>query len=94
MTRTSFIKKKAYPKEGTRVRIPGVYHITTWYGAVGHRGAWERGAIADKILCPLRKLGVLSQRTAGRPAPLSRAPCRPRGLQPAPITLNNVTSYV
>ena len=47
MTRTSFIKRirKVYPKEGTRVRIPGVYHITTWYGAVGHWGAWERGAI-------------------------------------------------
>ena len=34
--RTNFIKRKVYPKEGTRVRIPGVYHITTWYGAVGH----------------------------------------------------------
>ena len=28
-----FIKSKVYPKEGTRVRIPGMYHITTWYGA-------------------------------------------------------------
>ena len=45
-------------------------------------------------LRPFTKLGVLSQRTEGRPAPLSRAPCRPRGLQPAPITLNNVTSDV
>jgi hypothetical protein len=41
LTRTSFIKRKVYPKEGTRVRIPGVYHITTWYGAVGHWGVWE-----------------------------------------------------
>ena len=40
MRRTDFIKRKVYPKEGTRdlgyARIPGVYHITTWYGAVGH----------------------------------------------------------
>ena len=36
LTRTDFINKKVYPKEGTRVRIPGMYHITTWYGAVGH----------------------------------------------------------
>ena len=34
--RALFIKRKVYPKEGTRVRIPGMYHITTWYGAVGH----------------------------------------------------------
>ena len=40
MTRTNFIKRKVYPKEGTRVRIPGMYHITTWYGAVGHWGEW------------------------------------------------------
>ena len=40
LTRTSFIKRKVYPKEGTRVRIPGMYHITTWYGAVGHWGEW------------------------------------------------------
>ena len=36
LRRTDFIRKKVCPKEGTRVRIPGVYHITTWYGAVGH----------------------------------------------------------
>ena len=36
MIRTDFIDKKVCPKEGTRVRIPGMYHITTWYGAVGH----------------------------------------------------------
>ena len=36
LIRTDFINKKVCPKEGTRVRIPGMYHITTWYGAVGH----------------------------------------------------------
>ena len=34
MTWTNFIKRKVYPKEGTRVRIPGMYHITTWHCAV------------------------------------------------------------
>ena len=27
MTRTDFINKKVYPKEGTRVRIPGTYFL-------------------------------------------------------------------
>ena len=40
LTRTNFIKREVNPKEGTRVRIPGMYHITTWYGAVGHWGEW------------------------------------------------------
>ena len=34
-TRTNFIRKVC-PKEGTRVRVLGVYHNTAWYGAVGH----------------------------------------------------------
>ena len=29
MTRTDFINKKVYPKEGTRVRIPGTHCIRT-----------------------------------------------------------------
>ena len=53
-----------------------------------------RSRLHPCVLLAFRKLAVLSQRTAGRPAPLSRAPCRPRGLQLAPITLNNVTSDV
>ena len=33
---------KVCPKEGTRVRILGMYHDTA-YGAVGHRGGRGRG---------------------------------------------------
>ena len=35
---------KVCPKEGTRVRVLGVYHDTAWYGAVGHRGSRGRGS--------------------------------------------------
>ena len=31
LTRTDFINKKVYPKEGTRVRIPGTHCILTQY---------------------------------------------------------------
>ena len=33
-----------FPKEGTRVRILGVYHNMAWYSAVGHRGSRGRGS--------------------------------------------------
>ena len=36
LTRTDFINKKVYPKEGTRVRIPGTHCIRTQCEAVGH----------------------------------------------------------
>ena len=35
LDKDQLIKRKVYPKEGTRVRTPGMYHITTWYGEVG-----------------------------------------------------------
>ena len=43
LTRTNF-KGKVCPKEGTRVRILGMYHDMAWYGAVGHRGSRGRGS--------------------------------------------------
>ena len=36
LTRTDFINKRVYPKEGTRVRIPGTHCIRTQYKVVGH----------------------------------------------------------
>ena len=35
---------KVCPKEGTRVRVLGVYHNMAWYSAVGHRGGRGRGS--------------------------------------------------
>ena len=76
LTRTNFIREglPVCPKEGTRVRVLGLYHNMAWYGAVGHWGSGGRGSgvVIGERRSGLRQVApewVRGTRQAGRTTP-------------------------